>query len=312
MKKFKTISIKSLLVILVTLLGVNLLTTSIQVHATDTEEITITDMAGREIVLEGPATRIVVLQPSNAEILFSLGAGDVIIGRGEYVDYPTEEVEDIPQFATGENMNLEEIIALNPEVVITTTMNQSEDQMSQLEETGIKVITTDASTIEEVYDSIELLGLIVGYEEEANLLIEDMQNTFEEYSQKADEGNKENLSIYYEISPLEFGLWTGGQNTFMDEIGQMLNLENVFSEVDGWAEISEEQVLEKNPDYIITTTMPFEGSNPVEEILGRNGWDAISAIESGNVFQANSDEFTRPGPRLMDAIITLYEFVYGE
>lgn len=312
MKKIKNTIVKSLLVMLVVVFGVNLASPSAQVLATATEGITVTDMVGQEITLDAPATRLVVLAPSNAEILFALGAGDVIIGRGEYVDYPAEEVEDIPQLATGENMNLEEIIALDPEAVISTTMNQTEEQMGQLEEAGIKVITIDASTIEEVYTSIELLGQIVGYEDEADDLIEDMQTTFDEYSQKADEASEEALSVYYEISPLEFGLWTGGQNTFMDEIGQMLNLENIFSDVDGWAEISEEQVLELNPDYIITTTMPMEGLDPVEEILGRNGWDAVSAVESENVFQANSDEFTRPGPRLKDAIITLYEFVYGE
>ncbi|XJS10949.1 ABC transporter substrate-binding protein [Aerococcaceae bacterium WGS1372] len=312
MKKIKFTIAKSLLVMLVMLFGVNLVSPSTQVLATATEEITVTDMVGKEVTLEGPATRLVVLAPSNAEILFALGTGDVIIGRGEYVDYPAEEVEDIPQLATGEDMNLEEIIALDPEIVISTTGTQTEDQLGQLEEVGIKVITIDASTIEEVYESIELLGKVVDREEEADDLIEEMQSTFDEYSQKADEASEEDFSVYYEISPLEFGLWTGGQNTFMDEIGQMLNLENIFSDVDGWAEISEEQVLDLNPDYIITTTMPMEGLDPVEEILGRNGWDAVSAVESKNVFQANSDEFTRPGPRLKDAIVTLYEFIYGE
>lgn len=312
MIKNKTNFAKKLLIMLVLVLGLNIATGALQVSASETKQISVTDMRGKEITLDGPVTEAVVLAPSDAEILFALGAGDVIVGRGRYVDYPAEEVEDIPALATGDDMNIEEIIALNPQIVITTKMGKTEDRFAQLEDAGIQVFITDASTIDEVYDSIELLGSLVDRQEEAEELIDDMQSTFDEYSQKAEEANQEDASIYYEISPLEFGLWTGGSNTFMEEIGQMLQLDNIFSEVDGWSEISEEQVLEKNPDYIISTTMPMEGSDPIEEILGRDGWDAITAIESGNVFQANSDEFTRPGPRLKDAIITLYNYVYGE
>jgi len=284
----------------------------IAVSGQNEEPITFTDMADRDITLDEPADEIVVLQPSNAEILYAIGAGDTIVGRGEYVDYPVEEVEDIPTVGTGENTNIEEIIALNPDIVITTTMGQAEDQLSQLEVAGITVIVTDASSIAEVYEAIELLGLIVGHNEEAEQVIMDMQTTFDEYTKMADESEIENASVYYEISPLEFGLWTGGKNTFMDEIGAMLNLENIFVDVEGWAEVSEEQVLERTPDYIITTTMPYDGMDPVEEILNRVGWDEVTAVKEGNVLQANSDEFTRPGPRLAEAVKTLYNFVHGE
>lgn len=276
------------------------------------DSITFKDMADRQITLDHPAEKIVVLQPSNAEILFAIGAGDTIVGRGEYVDYPAEDVKVIPTVGTGDHTNVEEIVALDPDVVITTTMGQAEEQLSQLEKTGIKVIVTDASSIEEVYESIDLLGSIVDKRENADKVVEEMKATFEKYTRLADESDKDSASVYYEISPLEFGLWTGGKNTFMDEIGAMLNLKNVFSDVDGWAEVSEEQVLERNPDIIISTTNNDSDQDPIQEILTRKGWENVKAVKAKQVFQANSDEFTRPGPRLMQAIETLYTLVYGE
>ena len=95
------------------------------------ESVTLTDMTGHEITIDEPVTRIVVLQPSDAEILCALGAQDTIVGRGTYVDYP-ETILEVPVVASGSNTNIEEILALNPQVVVMTTMSQTEEQILSL------------------------------------------------------------------------------------------------------------------------------------------------------------------------------------
>ena len=118
---------------------------------------------------------------------------------------------------------------------------------------------------------------------------------------------------YFEVSPLEFGLWTAGDNTFMQEIATMLGYENAFADVDGWGEISEEQVLSRDPDTIVTVAMYFgEGPKPDEEIAGRTGWDELKAVKEKRIFMANSDEFSRPGPRLADGAEALFDFFYPD
>jgi len=112
---------------------------------------------------------------------------------------------------------------------------------------------------------------------------------------------------------LEYGLWTAGNGTFMDELAAMLGLTNAFADVKGWGEISQEQVIERNPDYIVTITMySGTGTRPVDEIIGRKGWQNIKAVKSGAVFNADTNEISRPGPRLADAITALYNFVYKD
>lgn len=71
----------------------------------------------------------------------------------------------------------------------------------------------------------EMIGALVAREDEAQALIEDMRATFEEISQQAQETGK---SVYFEVSPLEYGLWTAGANTFMDELAAMCGLTNAF------------------------------------------------------------------------------------
>ena len=267
------------------------------------EAVTLTDMTGREITLDAPAERVVALTASDCEILYALGAGDLLVGRGEYCDYPAE-VLDVPSVQSGYDTNIEQIIALEPQVLLMSTMAQTEEQVQQLEAAGVHVVVSDAQDIEGTYTAINLIGELTGKQAEAASIVESMQKTFDEIKANALDGTK---TVYFEVSPLQYGLWTAGSGTFMDEIATMLGLTNCFADVTGWGEISEEQVLERNPDYIVTISMYYgEGPTPEEEILSRTGWENVTAVKDGN------NELSRPGPRLADGAKAMYDFVCGE
>ena len=271
--------------------------------------VTVTDMAGREITLDAPATKVVALTASDCEIIAALGAEDTLVGRGEYCDYP-ESVLEVPAVQSGADTNLEQIIALEPQVVVMAKMAQTEEQVAALEAAGIRVVVSDAQDIEGVYTAIRLIGALVGRNDEAEAMVADMQSTFADIAAKSENTGK---TVYFEVSPLQWGLWTAGKGTFMDELATMCGLTNAFADVEGWAEISEEQVLERDPDYIVTISMYYgEGPTPVEEIKARTGWDTLKAVQNDAIFNADSNEVSRPGPRLKDAAEALYTFVTGE
>ncbi len=268
--------------------------------------ITVTDMMGREITLDEPATRVVALSAADCEMLYALGAGDTLVGRGEYCDYPAE-VLDVPSVQSGYDTNIEQIIALEPQVLLMSTMAQTEEQVAALEEAGIKVVVSDAQDIEGVYTALEMIGTLMGKEKEAEQVITTMQLQFHELSESASGQGK---TVYFEVSPLEYGLWTAGKGTFMNEIAEMLGMKNVFDDVEGWAEISEEQVLERDPDYIVTITMYFgEGPTPEEEIMARPGWENVTAVQNGAILNLQNNELSRPTPRLTNGAMLLHNFV---
>ena len=286
-----------------------LLTATLLVSA-QTERIQGTDFMDREVTLRGPAKRVVALQAADCEILYALGAGSLVAGRGEYCNYP-EDVLSLPAVTSGFETNIEQIIALSPDLVIMARMGQLEEHADKLAAAGIAVYVSDAQTLDGVYRNIELLGQLTGKAEAAAELISYMKESFEALSQKA--ADRRGASVYFEASPLQFGLWTAGQGTFMDEIAGILNLKNIFSEFEAWKEVSQEQVLSRDPDYIVTTAMYFGmGETPVEEVRGRESWSGVSAVKNSRVFQADADAITRPGPRLAEAAQALYDFVYGE
>lgn len=272
---------------------------------TDTS-VKVVDMTGREVVLEEPATRIVALTAADCEILYALGAGDMLVGRGEYCDYPAE-VFDVPSVQSGYETNIEQIIALEPQLLLMASMDQPKEQVDQLEAAGVHVVVSDADDIEGVYTAIKMIGTLLGKTDKADEIIGNMKKSFEDISKNA---FTEGKTVYFEVSPLEWGLWTAGKNTFMNEVAEMMGLKNCFGDVDGWAEISEEQVLERNPDYIVTITMYYgEGPTPEEEILGRAGWESVAAVKNNAIMNLQNSELSRPGPRLADGAKMLYEFV---
>lgn len=273
------------------------------------EGIVFKDMTGREIKLDAPVTSIVALTAADCEILYALGAGSLLIGRGEYCDYPAE-VADVPSVQSGNETNIEQIIALKPQALVMSTMAQSEEQVAQLEAAGIKVIVSDANDIEGTYTAINMIGTLAGKTAEAEALVSSMRSAFSELAKKAGDGTK---TVYFEVSPLEYGLWTAGANTFMNEAANMLGVKNCFEDIDGWGEISQEQVIERNPDFIVTITMYFgEGPTPEEELLSRAGWQDVTAIKNKAILNLPNNELSRPGPRLVDGVKLLSEFILGE
>ena len=272
--------------------------------------ISIVDMKDRTVTFDQVPSKMVVLLASDVEILYEIGAQDSIVAVGEYCNYPEEALEK-KVVATGDKMNVEQVIALDPDVVVMGIMGQTKEQTEQLENAGIKVVVTASESIAGTYEAIEVLGQLAGKETEATNLIQEMKDAFAAIKEKA--VAKSEKTVYFEVSPLEYGLWTAGSGTFMQELAEIVDLKNAFEDISGWAEVSEEQVIERDPDYIVTSAMyDGQGVSPVDEILGRNNWGELTAVKNEKVFNGNSDMMTRPGPRLVDAANALYEFVYGE
>ena len=300
MKNAKSISFALVLVLLAALL------TGCAAPSAGSGTISFTDMKDREITLDAPATKVVALTAADCEILCALGAEETLVGRGEYCDWPAE-ITEVPSVESGSETNIEQIISLAPQVVLMGTMAQTTEQVQQLENAGITVITSDATNLDGVYYAIDMIGKVIGKSDEAAALVSDMKATFADISSKsAGEGK----TVYFEVSPLQYGLWAAGAGTFMDEIATMLGLKNAFADVSGWAEVSEEQVLERNPDYIVTVSMYYgEGPTPTDEILARAGWENVSAVKNQAILNLQNNELSRPGPRLADGAQALYDFI---
>ncbi len=273
----------------------------------EVKEYTVTDDAGNEVAFEEVPETIVSLQPSNTEILFALGVGDKIVGATEYDTYPAEALE-IERVSDSVAFNAERITELNPDIVIAYTIGQ-EEALQLLEEAGLKVFVIESATsFEDVYGDIKQLATVMGVEEKGQEIITSIQTTIQEVQEKV-ETAAVLKKVYYEISPSP-DIYTTGSKTFQQEILAAASVDNVFSDQEGWISVSEEDVIAKNPEIILTTSNYIEDATG--EIKSRAGWDKIPAVQNDSVFLVDGDAISRPGPRIGEAVELVAKTVYPE
>src|SRR5882672_10563338 len=123
--------------------------------AAETREVT--DEAGRRVRLPLKIERIVSLAPNLTEIVYAVGAGDRLVGRTRYCDYPPE-VKNVAEIGDTMTPSIERVIALKPQVVLVSTASQLEAFTRQLNQQQIAVYVTDPRSLDEVFRSIETLG----------------------------------------------------------------------------------------------------------------------------------------------------------
>lgn len=269
---------------------------------------TVVDSRGKKVTLAKTPEKIISLMPSDTEIVYALGDGDKLIAVDTYSDYPADAKKK-KQLGSGEKTNIEAIIGMKPDLVIFGTMSQNNDQFKQLENAGINVIVTSAGSIADTYNVIGMLGKVLNKVTKSEQIIDSMKSGFEKI--KNEVKGKSPVKVYVEVTPLKYNLWTCGKGTFEDEILTMLGAKNIFSDVESWKQVSEEQVITRNPQVIITTAAQMQGeAKPIEEIEGRKNWGGIDAVKNKRVYSIDSESMERPGPRLVEAAREVEKMIY--
>lgn len=272
--------------------------------------VTVTDGTGEEITIEDKPERIVSLLPSNTETAYALGLENEIVGVSDYDNYP-ESVSEKTKLG-GIEINVEKLLELNPDLALLSASQgvNDKDTIKQLQSAGIDVVVVpDANSIEGAYETIELIAKSTGKQAKGEEIITGMKEEVAAIKEKAADV-KETKKVWIEVSASP-DLYTTGSGTFMDEMLKIIGAENISADQEGWVTMSEETVIERNPDVIITT-YGYYVDNPEEQIYTRSGWTEVNAVKNKEVYDVNSDTVTRPGPRLIDGLKEIAEAVYPD
>jgi len=272
--------------------------------------ITVTDGLSRQVTLNGPAQRIVSLAPSNTEILFAIGAGDQVVGRDQLSDFPPEAASVTDIGTTFDTLNTESIVSLQPDLVLAAEINTPE-QVKQLEDLGLTVYyLKNPLTLEGMYDNLEIVAQLTGHTEEAAALIESLKVRVAAVDEKIAPLSSR-FSVFYELDATDPAKpFTAGKGTFITQLIDRAGGYNIASELEGYPQMSLEQVVAADPAFIILGDARY-GVTP-ESIAERPGWENLSAVKNGQVLPFNDDLVSRPGPRLVDALEELAKLLRPE
>lgn len=268
---------------------------------------TFQDATGQEITIPAEPKRIVSILPSNTEILYALGLGDRVVGVTKWDDYPPE-VKGKPVIGDL-NPNGEAILAQKPDLVLAGVSANGKD-VQALRGLGLKVAAFEPKTIQEVEETIRQVGKITNTAAKAEEVVQGMEAKVKTVTDKT-----KNLSpaqkprVYVEVSPAP-DLYTAGQGTFMDEMVQLAGGQNIAGDLQGWAKISAEQVIVKNPQVILSTHGAT--ADVFKDISSRAGWSQLAAVKQRRVMAVDTNLVSRPGPRIVDGLLAFAKAIHPE
>lgn len=274
--------------------------------------IEVIDSLGATFTLEVPAQRIISLAPSTTEILFAIGAGDQVVGREDFTNYP-EEALALPSIGgTWGDLNTEAMLALEPDLVLAAPLTTPE-QVSSMTEVGLNVfLMPNPTTIDGMYDLLRTAAKITGQEENTEALIDSLIARVD--AVEAVIANAETTPVvFYELDGTAdpAAPWTTGPGTFIDSLITMAGGQNVAADLEGaWVQVSVEELISRNPEIIVLGDAIWGVT--VESVAERAGWDAIGAVMNGMVYPFNDDLASRPGPRLVDGLEEMAKLFHPE
>ncbi|MBC7877454.1 MAG: cobalamin-binding protein [Anaerolineales bacterium] len=271
------------------------------------DAITVTDGLGRSVVLDEPAQRIVSLAPSNTEILFAIGAGDQVIGRDEFSDYPAEAASIESVGGSMGEYSVESIVALKPDLVLAAEIN-SPELVKQLEDLGLTVYyLTNPTTIEEMYINLEIVGELTGHD--VTELVDSLKARVAAVDEKIMILSSR-PSVFYEIDATDPAKpYTYGPGTFGDLLITRAGGFNIGGELtDAYPQISLEQIIVSNPTVILLGDAMWGVT--VESVVARPGWETIEAVKANQIFPIDDNLISRPGPRLVDGLEQLAKLLH--
>ena len=256
---------------------------------------TVTDDYGRTVAVPTQPQRVVSLSPAVTEIIYALGAQDILVGRTDFCEYPPE-AQEIPSIGGISNLNIESILSLQPDLVISGSMvgKKVTDQMDAMGTPMVCVI--EKPHFDALYDNITAIGHLVGKEREAdslNALLRD----------RASQLNTEHSTLntcYYVVGFGPSGNFTAGGNTFINDIIRMAGGRNIAEDIEGWS-YSLEALMQEDPDYIIVRredSAAFCDMKP---------YNTLTAVKSGHVIGIVSGTLDLQVPRNIDAVLYLRE-----
>ena len=263
------------------------------------------DQLGREIRVPDDPKRIIALAPSITEIIFALGQQDRLKGTTQFSNYPAEAAK-LPKVGSYVRLDLERIVALNPDLCIAIKDGNPKGIIDRLQSLNIPVFAVNPRNLESMIQTIQKIGSILNASQKANTLVKDMRSRIQKVDALVSRiDRRPRVFIQIGISPII----SAGTNTFIHELIVRAGGINVAAGNRAYPHFSREQVLALAPDVLIITSMARSGAFE----KAKADWNRLShmpAVREKRIYTVNSDVFDRPSPRLLDALEILTRLLH--
>lgn len=249
----------------------------------------VTDDRGAVVTFDRAPQRIVSLLPSLAETVCELGHCQRLVGVDRYTNWP-ESVKALPRVGGGLDPNIEQIVALRPDVVLMATSSRAGDRLRAL---GVKVVALEPKTHADVQRVMLKIGQLLEVQD-AQRIWRAIDAAVMAAAQSLPAGIR-GTRVYFEVNP---GPYAAGESSFIGETLTRLGVKNIVpASLGPFPKLNPEYIVRANPDLIMV------GERSVDGMMQRPGWHSLRAMRGQHlcVFPADeSDTLVRPGPRMAE------------
>jgi ABC-type Fe3+-hydroxamate transport system substrate-binding protein len=241
------------------------------------------------------ASRVVSLLPSFTEILFAIGAGDRLVGRTAWCDYPPA-ARAVPNVGDGIPPNVEAVAAQRPDLVVLYNAGPNVTAAEQLGRLGIRTVLLDMDRLEDIAPAARALGRLTGRQAAAESLAIRMDSMTAAAPPPPGAAGASLVYVVWDNPPIVIG-----RGSYLDQIAARAGARNVFSDIGGpSAQVSLETIAARDPDWIAVLIDSASPSAPA--FAARREWRAVRAVRDRRFLRLPGGLFGRPGPRSPDAI----------
>lgn len=261
----------------------------------------VTDDDGKLITLATPARRIVSLAPSMTELLFSLGAGDQLVGVMDYSDYPPEALT-LPVVGRYDSLDMERIVALQPDLIVAWRSGNPRGALNRLADLGFPVYVAEPDSLPSIGHHLERLGILTGHASRGAELNAQFSARILELAEGF--GGKEGVSVFYQVwhAPM---ISVGGHELINDMI-QLCGGENIFAELPVGPKVNLEDVLARNPQVIIASGSSADAPAWLDDWLR---WPQLDAVANQHLYVIPPDLVQRHSLRALQGARQMCEHI---
>jgi iron complex transport system substrate-binding protein len=270
--------------------------------------VVVHDGLGREVRLKRAAGRVVSLAPSMTEILYTLDAGERVVGRDERSDFPPAARAAPSVGTTYPKSDVERVVALEPDLVLTA----GEASPADLETFASLGLPTYSSGLvpglEAIYHDIVSVGRLVGRAAEAERLAGALRARVARVTTAARASHGDGVSVFFALGEGDPARpWTAGPGSFIDDLLGRAGAVNVGRTGEtAYFQMSLERIVAANPDLVMVSVPADATGAAIADRLRRlPGWSALEAVSDGRVFAVDEDLLLRPGPRVVEGLEVL-------
>lgn len=247
--------------------------------------------------------RLISLAPSNTEILYELGVEGRVVATTAVCDYPEGAVEK-PSVGGWTNPDIDTVKEHEPDLVLATDELQDE-AVERCEAEGLNVKQFTPTRLHDVFNTIKAIGELVERERKAWELVEEMNGRVRGLAAMTTEKEPRVYCEEWHEPPMIGGNW-------VPRMVDMVGGEYLIEEGERSREVSTEEMVAFNPEHIVLHYCGFSDEAVPEQVLEREGWQDITAVQEGNVHVIDDSLLNRPGPRLIEGMWELKKILSDE